>query len=77
MPTLSAKRIRAREDLGTTLLPHPHLLNRHTLAHNQRTEKEKEFIENYVQSAQLLPQAVVWADPSHTSGSVLAPDSGG
>lgn len=47
------------------------------LAHNQRTEKEKEFIENYIQLVQPLPQAAIWAGPSHTSGRISAPDGRG
>lgn len=46
------------------------------LAHNQRTEKEKEFIENYVQLVHPLPQVAIWAGLSHTSGSILVPDGG-
>lgn len=79
MVTLGVKRIRAKEDLRIIFLPESTLPNTHThtLVHNQRTEKEKEFIENYIQLAQPLPQVAIWAGPSHTPGSILATDGGG
>ena len=61
----------------TTLGPHycpPPAPTTHTHAGLQPENRNGEFIENYIQLVQPLPQAVVWAGPSHTSGRISVPD---
>ena len=63
----------------TTLGPHycpPPAPTTHTHAGLQPENRNGEFIENYIQLVQPLPQAVVWAGPSHTSGRISVPGVG-
>lgn len=46
----------------------------YTYAGPQPENRKGEFIENYIQLVQPLPQAIIWAGPSHTSGRISAPD---